>query len=197
MGRTDALIDVLPGVKPWLVEWTRCSDSGGLCDCPGTIRYGHAGEKHHYEDDGAYFKENPHVVRWMMRMGDPDAPTPCTREKFGDRDPFPDIPEEEKMCLCAPLVKPYQYKISGVTWGQEYDSFGAFFEVSHDGDRYRECAQKGAFCECDGTVRIGQPSHAVPQTQRSSAMTRPDAPRAWALRALTTKVQPPRSANMR
>ena len=51
------------------------------------------------------------------------------------------------MCLCAPLVKPYQYKISGVTWGQEYDSFGAFFEVSHDGDRYRDCAQKGAFCE--------------------------------------------------
>ena len=76
---------------------------------------------------------------------------------------FPDIPEEQKMCLCAPLVKPYQYKISGVTWGQEYDSFGAFFEVSHDGDRYRDCAQKGAFCECDGTVRIGQPSHAVPQ----------------------------------
>ena len=159
----EVSIDVLPGVKPWLVEGNRCSDSGGLCDCPGTIRYGHAGEKHHYEDDGAYFKENPHVVRWMMRMGDPDAPTPCTREKFGDRDPFPDIPEEEKMCLCAPLVKPYQYKISGVTWGQEYDSFGAFFEVSHDGDRYRDCAQKGAFCECDGTVRIGQPSHAVPQ----------------------------------
>ena len=48
----EVSIDVLPGVKPWLVEWTRCSDSGGLCDCPGTIRYGHAGEKHHYEDDG-------------------------------------------------------------------------------------------------------------------------------------------------
>jgi hypothetical protein len=68
------------------------------------------------------------------------------------------------MCLCAPLVKPYQYKISGVTWGQEYDSFGAFFEVAHDGDRYRDCANKGEFCECDGTVRIGQPSHAVPQS---------------------------------
>ena len=160
----EVSIDVLPGVKPWLVEWTRCSDAGELCDCPGTIRYGHAGMMRHYEDDGAYFKENPHVVRWMMRMGDPDEPTPCTREKFGDRDPFPDIPEEEKMCLCAPLVMPYQYKISGVTWGQEYDSFGAFFEVSHDGDKYRDCAQKGEFCECNGTVRIGQPSHAVPQT---------------------------------
>ena len=159
----EVSIDVLPGVKPWLVEWARCSDAGGLCDCPGTIRYGHAGMKRHYEDDGAYFKENPHVVRWMMRMGDPDEPTPCTREKFGDRDPFPDIPEEQKMCLCAPLVKPYQYKISGVTWGQQDDSFGAFFEVSHDGDRYRDCAQKGEFCECDGTVRIGQPSHAVSQ----------------------------------
>jgi hypothetical protein len=160
----EVSIDVLPGVKPWLVEWNRCADSGGLCDCPGTIRYGHAGMKEHYENDGAYFKENPHVVRWMMRMGDPDEPTPCTRAKFGDRDPFPDIPEEEKMCLCAPLVKPYQYKISGVTWGQEYDSFGAFFEVAHDGDRYRDCANKGEFCECDGTVRIGQPSHAVPQS---------------------------------
>ena len=155
-------IDNLPGVKPWLVQWDRCADAGGDCECPGTIRYGHAGMKEHYENDGAYFKENPHVVRWMMRLGDPDVPTQCTRAKFGDRDPFPDIPDSEKFCLCAPLVKPYQFKISGVTWGTSYDSFGAFFEVKHDGDKYRDCAAKGEFCECDGTVRIGQPSHAVP-----------------------------------
>ena len=164
----EVSIDALPGVKPWLVRWDRCADHGQDCECPGTIRYGHAGMKEHYENDSEYFKNNPHVVRWMMRAGDANVPTKCEGSKFGDRDPFPDILDADKFCLCGPLVQPYQFKISGVTWGQEDDSFGAFFEPSHDGEKYKECAQKGEFCECDGTVRIGEPSHAVPlQAYRS------------------------------
>jgi hypothetical protein len=158
----EVSIDVLPGVKPWLVKWEFCAQDGEDCDCPGTIRYGHAGYMEHYLNDSQYFKENPHVVRWLMRMGYSDKPTECTVEKFGDRDPFPDIPREDKICLCAAKVKPYQYKITGVTWGREYDQFGAFFEISHEGGKYEHCANQGEFCKCDGTVRIGQPSHAVP-----------------------------------
>ena len=160
----EVSIDVLPGVKPWLVRWEHCADDGEDCDCGGTIRYGHAGYRMHYENDGEYFKENPHVIRWLMRMGNEDgSPTPCNVKHFGDRDPFPDIPEEDKVCLCAEKVKPYQYKITGVTWGQTSADYGAFFEPSHKGGKYEKCAEKGEFCECDGTVRIGQPSYAVPQ----------------------------------
>ena len=62
-------IDVLPGVKPWLVRWEFCAQDGEDCDCSGTIRYGHAGYMDHYLNESQYFKENPHVVRWLMRMG--------------------------------------------------------------------------------------------------------------------------------
>ena len=112
----EVSIDVLPGVKPWLVEWTRCSDSGRLCDCPGRSVRPRRREDH-YEDDGAYFKENPHRALDDAH-GRPGCAHRRARAKSLATAPVPGHPRGAEDVPVRPLVKPYQYKISGVTWGK-------------------------------------------------------------------------------
>jgi len=163
-------VDLLPGVKPWEVDWRYCSGQGEECTCKGTIRYGHAGKAEHYFDDGIFFHRRPNTVRWMMRPGGGSGtsgegstsvmPVTCDATNFGDRDPFPEI--REKVCQCAEDLSVYQLKITGIDWGAAVGSFGAYFAPQHSAvHKFKTCAEIGGSCECDGAVRFGQPSYAV------------------------------------
>jgi hypothetical protein len=61
----EVSVDLLPGVKPWEVEWKYCFKQGEVCECPiGTVRYGHAGKAKHYVNGGKFFHSHPEDVRW-------------------------------------------------------------------------------------------------------------------------------------
>jgi len=45
------------------LDYQWCSEGGELCDCDGMLRYGHTGLASHYENDSAFFKANPDLLR--------------------------------------------------------------------------------------------------------------------------------------
>mmetsp|Transcript_11409 Transcript_11409/g.27799 ORF Transcript_11409/g.27799 Transcript_11409/m.27799 type:complete len:664 (-) Transcript_11409:333-2324(-) len=171
----------LPGIKAWEVKWKYCSKSGEECECDGTVRFGHGGMAEHYADGGAYFKEHPEAVRWLMRDVE-DGAIGCNSGNFGDKNPFPDVPN--KVCQCAAGVRAWQLSMTGVVRGTRAGSYGGFYEPmrvpnENVSNAFEHCGKVGEFCACDGgEIRIGHPGDAMNATQLMTywerVMERPD-----------------------
>ena len=91
---TFALFVALPNGAE--AVWKHCADEGGTCSCFGKTRYGHHGELEHFEDDGAWFKAHPEVVRFIE--ADSRGDYKCGSEYYEGFDPFPG--QSGKYCQC-------------------------------------------------------------------------------------------------